>query len=91
MNNWEQIRVQDIIDAHPGDTGNLCEKKKSNGGRTLEWTCGFPKLTKVSSSAFGINLMNPDSNKKGYAKGWCKFSTAGHPVAAAPECHGQAC
>ncbi|KAJ6437861.1 protein kinase domain-containing protein [Purpureocillium lavendulum] len=71
LNNWEQIRVQDIIDAHPGDTGNLCEKKKSNGGRTLEWTCGFPKLTKVSSSAFGINLMNPDSKGKGYAKGWC--------------------
>ena len=74
LNNWEPMKVQDIIDATPAGAGQLCGFDIQGEGQELIWTCGLPKLSKVATSAFGINLMEPDSNKQGYKKGWCKYS-----------------
>ncbi|KAI2602193.1 hypothetical protein GGR54DRAFT_625318 [Hypoxylon sp. NC1633] len=80
----DQIKSQD--DGTWGK-GNLCKKGKDSITNTdsplfsdnafdgtaglLYWKCGFPKLQKASSSAFGVTLMNNDADKPGFTPGWC--------------------
>ncbi|KAI1380127.1 hypothetical protein F4677DRAFT_405916 [Hypoxylon crocopeplum] len=73
LDNWEPLNVEDIRadQAKTGkDTGKLCGWQPDIEGKQT-WFCGIPKLERASVSAFGINLMNPDSNKPGFTPGWC--------------------
>ena len=65
--------VQAIIDSQKDfPHGKLCKRQDQAALQSLGWHCGIPKLTRSASSAFGIDLVNPDTKKDGYKKGWCK-------------------
>ena len=71
LNNWEPIKVQDIIDSYPDDQkgGQLCEKNKLNWSTHITWTCGLPMKGK---QAFGLSNIGPDAGDDyKYEKGTC--------------------
>lgn len=73
LNNWEPLNVEDVLvkQAESDDgLGNLCTR--ANDFEILGYGCGLPQLQRAATSAFGISLINADSDKPGYTPGWCK-------------------
>ncbi|KAI1163101.1 hypothetical protein F5B18DRAFT_350822 [Nemania serpens] len=72
LNNWEPLNVEDVLvkQAESDDgLGNLCTR--ANDFEILGYGCGLPQLQRAATSAFGISLINADSDKPGYTPGWC--------------------
>ncbi|KAI0467601.1 hypothetical protein F4859DRAFT_494028 [Xylaria cf. heliscus] len=72
LNNWEPLNVEDVLakqsESNSG-SGNLCTR--DNDFEILGYGCGLPQLQRAATSAFGISLVNPDSDKSGFTPGWC--------------------
>ncbi|KAH8165596.1 hypothetical protein CIB48_g2650 [Xylaria polymorpha] len=72
LNNWEPLNVEDVLakQSESGNgAGNLCTR--DNDFEILGSGCGLPQLQRAATSAFGISLINPDSDKDGFTPGWC--------------------
>ncbi|KAI2616261.1 hypothetical protein GGR54DRAFT_237918 [Hypoxylon sp. NC1633] len=73
-NDWSPLVIDDQIQLQEEGKwgkGNLCESMFDRPINWFDWRCGFPKLQKASSSAFGITLMYKDSDKPDYTPGRC--------------------
>ena len=72
LNDWEPIKVQDIIDSYADDQkgGMLCHGPMDYLiDETLSWECGLPQKGK---QAFGLSNIGPDAGDDyKYKKGTC--------------------
>jgi hypothetical protein len=75
LNNWEDLNVQEFIDASKGQHGGLCKKSYGIGGRQIAWECGIPK---IGTAAFGLSIFQPVDPAPGFAPGWCTMHVVQH-------------
>ncbi|KAI2611883.1 hypothetical protein GGR54DRAFT_632843 [Hypoxylon sp. NC1633] len=72
---WYMLNIEDQLqwqkDGTWGGKGDFCKRDFDTTRAKYTWTCGFPKLAKVSTSNFGVTLMYQDSDKPVYTPGWC--------------------